>query len=688
MARSSTGNRAASRATDAPPVAPKGVPHAMRQAKRWIVWEYRTGGTGKREKVPLLRKWGDASRWKTFSAALAACEPGQHLGFVLGDGWVGIDVDGAWPSDNIANTVDNMRDHGRDVWSACKGAYVERSPSRTGFKAFVHFGPADAPAEPPAQQTLRELGEHVGIECYSRGRFFAVTGDTLLGCGNDPTNPKARKGWWTTLETLRGQARDRVRKIEPDGLADFKAVRKYTADLDADLRAALALLPSDDRTEWVLYGMALKAMRWHDDESAFDIWHEWSRKSSAYGGEDDCRERWEGFEPRGEVTVGTIFEHAIRAAGEAEDTMESEVAALKTRTSDTWINRAVRWLWKGYIPRGYLTLVVGETGVAKTGVAIDIAARVTRGGLFPGEESDLEFLLGDRKAGRVLYLGSEDSIAETVGPRLKAAGADETKFEVITGVMFGGKRKEFSLQDHLAAVRGFVHRYANTDTPVTMLIIDPVTAYLAGRELRRVDSNDNAQMRAILTPWLGLAEETGIAILCLTHLSKDTSRQVLHRVLGAGAFSATARSVLLVVKLEEEGPYQKALLQVKGNLPEPDKPGGFRFVTALKETGTDPDTGKPIVAVHALWQEVDPALTIDSIRGGSRGPASEFGPMFRAWVRAYFASAPHAYKPTREVKAAAIKQCGFSPAWWDMHSKEYLDKENIKGEWMCRIKVG
>lgn len=341
-------------------------------------------------------------------------------------------------------------------------------------------------------------------------------------------------------------------------------------------------------------------------------------------------------------------------------------------------------MWDGYLALGYINLVVGETGVAKTGVVLDLAGRITLGRQFPGEEIDVDDLL-DRKPGRVLYLGNEDSIAETIGPRLKAAGADETKFHVILGVTRDGKRDVFSMQDDLGAVRKFVQKYAATDAPVKMLIIDPVTAYLSGQKVRKVDLNDNGQLRTILMPWLELAEKIGIAIVCVTHLSKDTTRQVLHRVLGAGVFSATSRSLLVVVDLSAEGPYQKAVLQVKGNLPETYKPGGYRFITSLKPTGIDKASGSPIYAVQTEWQCVDPALTVASLKGGSRGPASEFGPVFRGWLRSHFATVDEL--PVESVKAAAIEQCGFSLAWWNKHSSEYLNKRNVKGVWLCRIRV-
>src|SRR5690606_28258489 len=98
--------------------------------------------------------------------------------------------------------------------------------------------------------------------------------------------------------------------------------------------------------------------------------------------------------------------------------------------------------------------------------------------------------------------------------------------------------------------------------------------------------------------WLRFASEQNIAIVCVTHFSKDTSRSMLNRVLGSAAFAQTCRSLCAVLQQpsNEDGvvdPHAKVLMQVKGNLPE--HPGGaWRFTTEKAEVGIDPRNGKPI----------------------------------------------------------------------------------------------
>jgi len=76
---------------------------------------------------------------------------------------------------------------------------------------------------------------------------------------------------------------------------------------------------------------------------------------------------------------------------------------------------AIEWLWTGWIPKGYITLLAGETGAGKSTVFCDVAARVTTGAPWPGEYDCPNTW---RKPERVLWLGSEDSIEEMTVPRL------------------------------------------------------------------------------------------------------------------------------------------------------------------------------------------------------------------------------------------------------------------------------
>lgn len=279
-------------------------------------------------------------------------------------------------------------------------------------------------------------------------------------------------------------------------------------------------------------------------------------------------------------------------------------------------------------------------------------------------------------------------------PRLMACGANLHNVTEIQGVHEQGQRNTFSMQDDLEAVAEGL-RYARVQgCPFAMLVIDPVTSYLPGQKLRHVDLNDAGHLRTILEPWLVFAQEHRVAIVCVTHFAKDTTRSMLHRVIGSQAFAATCRSLCAVIEPPatddyEPEPHEKALVQVKVNLPE--HPGGsWRFVTEKVEVATDDHTGKPISATVPKWQELDRALSPKTIAGKSRGPRSDHTMPFAIWMHAQFATHPGGtWLPVTQVLAAALRD-GAAPSerWWNKHSPEYFEKQNTDGTWRCRPRLG
>lgn len=358
--------------------------------------------------------------------------------------------------------------------------------------------------------------------------------------------------------------------------------------------------------------------------------------------------------------------------------------------------RSIQWLWAGWVPKGYITLLAGETGAGKTTVLADITARVTTGMPWPGEfhaqPGENATRPGPiRPPARVLWLGSEDGIEEMTVPRLMACGADLNNVIEIQGVTQEGQRNTFSMQDDLRAVDEWLAFAESECNPFAMLVIDPVTSYLPGQKLKKVDLNDAGQLRTVLEPWLILAQKHRIAVVCVTHFAKDTARAMLHRVLGSAAFAQTCRSLIAVIEppaTEDYEPdqFEKAMLQVKVNLPE--HPGGaWRFSTEKVEVGTDPDYRTPIYATRPAWEELDHNLTPKTAVGPARGPKSQYELPFAMWLQAFFAARrDHEWLGSDFVMKMAIMEKVTTESWWRKNSGTYLEKRNENGVWLCRPK--
>ena len=209
----------------------------------------------------------------------------------------------------------------------------------------------------------------------------------------------------------------------------------------------------------------------------------------------------------------------------------------------------VSWLWPGRIPRGKLTVFDGDPGLAKSTVALDVAARLTTGRAMPGEAAATVPPMA------VLVLSAEDGVGDTIRPRLEAAGADLERVHVLERV----DDRLPTLPDDVAVIREQVKHL-----DVGLVVLDPLMAFLAGR----VDSHRDQDVRGALAQVADLAAGTGAAVLAIRHLNKGASGNALYRGGGSIAIIGAARSGLAVAK-DPEDPERRILASTKSNLGPP-----------------------------------------------------------------------------------------------------------------------
>jgi hypothetical protein len=106
--------------------------------------------------------------------------------------------------------------------------------------------------------------------------------------------------------------------------------------------------------------------------------------------------------------------HAGKVSGRADSTIVEQASPVGKLLSEVEPER-VEWLWPGRLPLGKLSVLDGDPGLGKSALTLDLAAKASAG---------LELPDGGRcgPAGVVL-LSAEDGLADTVRPRLDAAGA-------------------------------------------------------------------------------------------------------------------------------------------------------------------------------------------------------------------------------------------------------------------------
>lgn len=211
----------------------------------------------------------------------------------------------------------------------------------------------------------------------------------------------------------------------------------------------------------------------------------------------------------------------------------------------------VRWLWYPYIAAGKITVLQGDPGEGKSTLMINLISLLTNGKPLPGEKDSII----KRK---VIYQAAEDDPADTVKPRIEAAGGNP---EMIGFIDEG--EEPLTLDDPRIenAIREF---------DADLLVMDPIQAFIE----QGSDMTSAVKMRQIMRCLARTAQRTGCAVVLIGHMSKTGHSNNLYRGLGSIDIAAQARSILMVVRDREDND-RRYMLQIKSSLASLGDPIGF-----------------------------------------------------------------------------------------------------------------
>ena len=271
-------------------------------------------------------------------------------------------------------------------------------------------------------------------------------------------------------------------------------------------------------------------------------------------------------------------------------------------------SKNVEFLWYPYIPYGKITIIQGDPGEGKTTAVLRIAALLTKGEMLPEDKQEREPI-------NVIYQTAEDGLADTVKPRLEAAGADCSRILVID-----------ESAENLSMLDSRIEE-ALKETGAKLIILDPIQAYLGSN----VDMHRANEIRPVMKHLGNIAEKYGCAIILIGHMNKASGSKSTYRGLGSIDFQATARSVLIVGRIKDD-PTCRVIVHDKSSL-APEGPSiAFRL---------DKDNGFE-------WEGIID-ITVDELLSGEQ-KTSKLNKA-KDFLKSYLADGPKAYNDI-EVEAA------------------------------------
>lgn len=294
------------------------IPDAMKQAARWVCWDE------KKKPVNPATLYGakpnDPATWGTFEQAekqigkpcSVAGQPGtvQGVGFMLGDGWTGIDLDGG-----AAHGCGEIPKAVIDDFMAL-GTYCEYSKSGSGYHIFGFY--QGEPLQGSSFTWNDGTPDKYGVEMYFSGRYFAITGN-VYGFSTQILDVSASLP--ALHEKYIGKPnREKAQQAASPSRSTVTAPTGETGDfLRANIESILAAIdPDSPRDTWYKIGAALKAEGF--DISVFDAW---SARGSKYKGFRDISSVWNSFRRSNGVNGGYIVKQAQIAGWRPETVTES-----------------------------------------------------------------------------------------------------------------------------------------------------------------------------------------------------------------------------------------------------------------------------------------------------------------------------------------------------------------------------
>ena len=201
-------------------------------------------------------------------------------------------------------------------------------------------------------------------------------------------------------------------------------------------------------------------------------------------------------------------------------------------------SQEVAWLWFPFIPYGKLTIVQGDPGDGKTTLVLNIAAKLSK---VEGLDSKMKLT----EPLNVIYQSAEDGLADTVKPRLEAAGANCENISVIDESIKSLSMIDERLEEAVIRTKAKLLNRANEARDMTKKLAT-------------------------------LAEKYQCAIVLVGHMNKAAGNKAAYRGMGSIDFFAVARSVLLVGRVEGEANI-RAVVQIKNNLAAFGHPKAFEL---------------------------------------------------------------------------------------------------------------
>lgn len=206
----------------------------------------------------------------------------------------------------------------------------------------------------------------------------------------------------------------------------------------------------------------------------------------------------------------------------------------------------VVWTWPNRVPKRFITVFAGRTGLGKSFVTCDMVARITNGDEIPFSGGQCF------KQGSALFI-SEDPPEYMLVPRLIEMGANLSRVRFMSWKAM----MAYTLTD-----TDFLDRACKESSELEVVVIDPPTNFLG-----EADEHRNSEVRQTLMHLVTWVKDRDVALILIMHVNKQTGKgfEALNRVMGSVAWVSTSR-IAHSFAPDPEDPSKCLFVPMKNNL--------------------------------------------------------------------------------------------------------------------------
>ena len=274
-----------------------------------------------------------------------------------------------------------------------------------------------------------------------------------------------------------------------------------------------------------------------------------------------------------------IFRHVLDLASrpEAQARFLGGDKVLLRREQRARVNSAdvldlfddLKWIWKDWIPKGFLSMVAGRPKIGKSGILLDLASQAAQADINSYWPDTAHRIDVPTEAPRIMWIDCEQT-HQLLFIRMKAWNIDPAPFFWPSDI--NDQSNKFPVIRLNDPAWGECICDLILDERPMWVIIDSLRSAFRGDE-------NSSECQTMLDTMAGIARDTSTAITFAHHLRKAREREKvdvvnMDQIRGSGAIVAAFRSIIAVDKPDPNDPHLRMSV-INTNLCKEPQPIGF-----------------------------------------------------------------------------------------------------------------